>query len=369
MKEYTERIAVEPTRRRAARKVGAGPTYVVGSTLSVAERHADTLADRIVDTLAGARSDAMTSAMLSAPSRIRRSTTTTTRAAAAVGAAGGPLDESTASRIRRRIGGGTPLDAGPRARFEPAIGVGLGRVHVHTGAEATELSDNVGAVAFTTGSDVFFRDGMPDTSTPDGQHLLAHELAHVVQQGGAEPIRRKVGLEFETGIPVRAPAFDKIPYQTDVLVAGTGHWKAVADSSNIEFVTEPFDEDTEGGRDLVAAVGEIVTWVELMMAHMKSVEADAPGPQAQGDLRRRRRPRLHHGVHGRRQAGGRADQGGVAAEHDAGDGGSGAAGHGRCSARPAARSGGGDQEHVAHPPRGPRRVRRTPRPSMSAWAA
>ncbi len=64
------------------------------------------------------------------------------------------------------------------------------------------------AEAFTVGTDIFFRDGVPDDATAEGQSLLAHELAHTVQQRGAEAmsrsavIRRRIGFEIETGIPI-----------------------------------------------------------------------------------------------------------------------------------------------------------------------
>ena len=64
-------------------------------------------------------------------------------------------------------------------------------VRVHTDAEANELNHDLQADAFTTGKDIFFRDGKYNPASSDGQKLLAHELTHVVQQrdapsGGAE---------------------------------------------------------------------------------------------------------------------------------------------------------------------------------------
>ena len=69
--------------------------------------------------------------------------------------------------------------------MEGAFGADFGAVRVHSGAHATELNDRIQATAFTTGNDIFFRDGVPDTSTASGQSLLAHELTHVVQQEGS----------------------------------------------------------------------------------------------------------------------------------------------------------------------------------------
>ena len=67
--------------------------------------------------------------------------------------------------------------------MEGAFGTDFGHVRIHEGSKASELNDRIQAKAFTVGSDIYFRDGAPDTSSREGQHLLAHELAHTIQQG------------------------------------------------------------------------------------------------------------------------------------------------------------------------------------------
>jgi hypothetical protein len=79
-------------------------------------------------------------------------------------------------------GGGTPLDEGVRSSMESAFGAGFGDVRVHTDARASKSAEAVGANAYTVGSDVVFRSGQFNPSSPTGQRTLAHELAHVVQQ-------------------------------------------------------------------------------------------------------------------------------------------------------------------------------------------
>jgi len=54
--------------------------------------------------------------------------------------------------------------------------------NIHADPEADALNRGVVAIAFTVGSDIFFRAGAYQPQTPAGQHLLAHELTHVVQQ-------------------------------------------------------------------------------------------------------------------------------------------------------------------------------------------
>ena len=92
------------------------------------------------------------------------------------------------SAIESARGGGQGLDHGVRRQMESAFGTDFGGVRVHTGDEAHELNHAVSAVAFTTGQDIFFRDGAYNPSNSEGKELLAHELTHVVQQNGAAPI-------------------------------------------------------------------------------------------------------------------------------------------------------------------------------------
>ncbi len=77
------------------------------------------------------------------------------------------------------------------------MGADFGGVRVHTGAQADRLSRSVSAEAFTVGSDIFFRKGSYTPSAASGQRLLAHELTHVVQQGGSKA--NKVQAKLSVG--------------------------------------------------------------------------------------------------------------------------------------------------------------------------
>ena len=85
---------------------------------------------------------------------------------------------------------GQPLDEATRAFFEPRFGSSLGHVRVHTGPEAGESARSLGALAYTVGSDIVFVPGAYAPGTPSGRLLLAHELVHTMQQGGADHVRR-----------------------------------------------------------------------------------------------------------------------------------------------------------------------------------
>lgn len=90
--------------------------------------------------------------------------------------------------------GGQPLDATTRRDMEAAFGADLGGVRLHSGPAATALNDAVHARAFTVGSDIFFRDRAPDRRSRSDDRLLAHELAHTLQQAPPGPtvVRRQI---------------------------------------------------------------------------------------------------------------------------------------------------------------------------------
>jgi hypothetical protein len=78
---------------------------------------------------------------------------------------------------------GKPLNEPTRAFMEPRFGHDFSGVRVHTDAKASDSAHALNALAYTVGSDVFFRSDVgPETSS--GMHVLAHELAHVQQQAG-----------------------------------------------------------------------------------------------------------------------------------------------------------------------------------------
>jgi hypothetical protein len=114
------------------------------------------------------------------------------------------LDDDTAGRINQQRGGGQPLDSGAQKQMAESTGEDFSQVKVHTGPEADTLNHQLGAKAFTTGQDVFFRSGAYQPHTTSGQELLAHELTHVVQQ-------RQGAVSGESRMKVNAPgdAFER----------------------------------------------------------------------------------------------------------------------------------------------------------------
>ncbi len=81
---------------------------------------------------------------------------------------------------------GQELDPGVRGFMEPRLGMDLRAVRVHTGEQAAESAAAVNALAYTVGRRIVFGAGQYSPDSGAGRALIAHELAHVVQQGAAE---------------------------------------------------------------------------------------------------------------------------------------------------------------------------------------
>ncbi|WP_373396419.1 DUF4157 domain-containing protein [Algoriphagus halophilus] len=79
--------------------------------------------------------------------------------------------------------------------MEKGFGVDFTHVRIHTDSMAQLMSKNLGAQAFTHGSDIYFNSGKFETNTPNGKKLMAHELTHVLQQN--DGIRKPTTIQKE----------------------------------------------------------------------------------------------------------------------------------------------------------------------------
>jgi len=95
----------------------------------------------------------------------------------------GPADAM--RTITEGIRAGKPLTPVLRCFLEDAFGCHLKQVRIHHGSEADTLNRELGSLAFARGEDIFFRRGAFAPGTSGGLWLLAHELAHVLQQRGS----------------------------------------------------------------------------------------------------------------------------------------------------------------------------------------
>lgn len=125
-------------------------------------------------------------------------------------------DEVADKVMGSRAGGGMPLNESARTFFEPRFGQDFSAVRIHTDAQAAETAHAINALAYTHGSDIVFAQGRFQPESDAGKRLLAHELAHVVQQGegaarkpAADTVQRRCGPD-EIGLhnDCEAPSSD-----------------------------------------------------------------------------------------------------------------------------------------------------------------
>lgn len=93
--------------------------------------------------------------------------------------------------IQQARGGGQNIESHLQRKMGNAFGTSFRDVKIHTDTRSDLLNRSLGARAFTTGKDIFFRQGEYNPGSSSGQKLLAHELTHVVQQSDA--VQRQEG--------------------------------------------------------------------------------------------------------------------------------------------------------------------------------
>jgi len=115
---------------------------------------------------------------------------------------GGELSGDLESSVQNAKSGGQPLGDNVRGPMEQAFNADFSSVKVHTGGESDNLNRSLSARAFTSGSDVFFGSGEYNPGSSAGQELIAHELTHTIQQGGA--IHRKATDDTHSNNPTNS---------------------------------------------------------------------------------------------------------------------------------------------------------------------
>ncbi|MBD2189328.1 DUF4157 domain-containing protein [Pseudanabaena sp. FACHB-723] len=108
---------------------------------------------------------------------------------------GGEASTDLESSIQSARGSGQPLDVNLQAKMGQAMGADFSGVKVHTDSQSDQLNKSIQAKAFTTGQDLFFRQGEYNPSSRGGQELIAHELTHVVQQNNGT-VNRKLKQNY-----------------------------------------------------------------------------------------------------------------------------------------------------------------------------
>lgn len=140
------------------------------------EREADRMADRVVNETETPSGETLTPANPVA------------QAKAETPVSSGP--EANNTFADQASAGGEPIPQGAtRGRMERGFGTGFDHVRLHRDNDADRLCRVFGAKALTQGSDIYFRERYSNVDTPQGNRLLAHELAHTLQQDAGDRVR------------------------------------------------------------------------------------------------------------------------------------------------------------------------------------
>jgi len=209
-----------------------------------------------------------------------------------------------AGHVRDAISaGGRPLDAQTRGFFEPRLGYDLSRVRVHTDGRAAESARELNAHAYALGHDVVFGAGRFAPETHEGRTLIAHELAHVVQQGNQPGrIHRQQSSLDSCPLPVATSTYSRgnddwleCDYETarmtvslllDTCACGLGltmplslHYSAVLEGKSFTGRTIPNPSGAGTVREREGQASHIATGV------VTPGRSRTPGPQAGLTLR------------------------------------------------------------------------------------
>jgi hypothetical protein len=101
-----------------------------------------------------------------------------------------------------RSSAGNPLPEGLRGFFESRFGEDFSNVAIHSDDAAAKSAAEIGALAYTVGRDIVFGAGEYQPESSEGQRLIAHELTHVVQQGGSTSTAQRSPVRQRSGSPM-----------------------------------------------------------------------------------------------------------------------------------------------------------------------
>ena len=165
------------------------------------------------------------------------------------------------------------MDNDVRTRMEAAFSADFTGVRIHTTAVSNGLVNQLGARALTTGSHVFFAPGKYGPGTPSGDRLLAHELAHVVQQraglvtnpldrGPHDPLERMADTAADRALAVGSVPRSPAPKASAAPAAGTpaaGRVQRNADEDLAEYIAKDLANYVAQNRLPYAHVLKILT--------------------------------------------------------------------------------------------------------------
>lgn len=155
------------------------------------------------------------------------------------------------SRISSFQGQGSVISGNLKTQMESGFGHDFSSVRLHTDDAAAEMSSSISAQAFTYGNDIFFNRGQFNPDTKEGQHLIAHELTHVVQ--GSGKVERKKAPDYLSSDEAM------IAHLVDTATSTDGYIERMGEETIID---RAFDTDVqfEGSQEMIGSLKE--KWAE-----------------------------------------------------------------------------------------------------------
>jgi hypothetical protein len=154
-----------------------------------------------------------------------------------------PVGASELGRTQSSGAGGDHLSHETRVIMGNEFGVDFSDVRIHADEEAAGSAAALDASAYTIGREIYFAPGKYAPGKPEGARLLAHELAHVVQQSGGSQSQKEPGISADaeseavrasdrvaaggtvdfalSAAPSRGPACSPADWRKDVVEAKT----------------------------------------------------------------------------------------------------------------------------------------------------
>ena len=214
-----------PERSALLARTGIQPALLISQPGDAAEAEADRAADRVV-----AMKDPPAAPARAHSGDLQRSPLVVQRAAARAAAPPAPqpvaenvADAATEAAVKAELSGGAPMAADVAGFFGRRFGANFGDVRIHADDKAANLSTRLGARAFTYGRHVFFNAGQYNPDSEDGTKLIAHELAHTIQQSAV------IQLKEDAAAPPRVTS-RSAPQAQRGIVSRALNW--IADKAN-----------------------------------------------------------------------------------------------------------------------------------------
>lgn len=211
--------------------------------------------------------------------------------------------ENLESQLNSSKGGGSPLPKDVQTFMESRLRTDFSQVRVHTGSEAVQMNRELHAQAFTHGSNIYFGEG----KTPGNDALTAHELTHVVQQGGAlarKPDEPDTLQQKGQGLPSTAigPAIQRVAVadiQRDVVETYGGKFETVTYEDASGRDASGFIDHPSAKIELEFWANELVDCPKIGMTQTTNAHVDGAPAPVRAEVTGRSTTLEDHGEEGR----------------------------------------------------------------------